>query len=490
MGHQHKSKDLRFLCRARKLALATFAAAVAGAPACGDGAASERAQHVGSMGMQLTAPISGCMEVTAESEPRNESARFLVQGGVEELHVMSGLPLTAVTISARLYDNSTCEGAPLYLASAVSANLSPEQPEVDVILSFIGNGSVNLGATFEGSCPMTPVTSAPPTSSHGLTYDARKKLVLLVTGSEGPGAGSSTLYAFDVTRRTWARIETRGPAPTARSVPGFAYDYSTGKSVLFGGTGEPGTPRDVWEFDWSQCGWQDRTPAELPLEWPSFRWGPGMTYDFATEHVIITTGIQNPTYQWETDPADASVYEWNSPSGTFTVRPPLGTPPFDRGAAVLVGDPIRRVVYLFAGLQENEVIDGPGDTNLYVWDGSNGTWSVRSPNPAPSARLFHAAYFDRVADRFVTTGGLWYGWLWTPEYWQYDPDADSWSLLHTDAAHNRFWSPTAYDEDNGVAVQFGGLLADPVYYGSGPSGPVGDTRLFATGGAITTLGLE
>lgn len=349
-----------------------------------------------------------------------------------------------------------------------------------------GGGSGGLTDAGALPCPSTLVSAPPATSSHGLTYDARKKLVLLVAGSTGPGGGFSQLHAFDTSRRSWARIDSTGPAPSARAVPGFAYDYVTGRSVLFGGTGEPGTPRDVWEWDWDQCQWLDRTPAVLPAEWPSFRWAPGMVYDYATERVIITTGIQNPTYQWETDPADASVYEWDSARGGFTVRPPLGTPPFDRGAAVVVSDPNRQLVYLFSGLRENESPSGTGDTSLYVWDGNRGTWSQRQPSPAPSPREFTPAYFDIAADRLVTVGGLWYGWLWTPEYWQYDPDGDAWTLVSQGEIYNRFWSPIAYDEENAVAIQFGGYFADPVYYGLGPTGPASDTRSF-TGSTVTQL---
>jgi hypothetical protein len=433
----------------------------------------------------INAPLVG---LGALSDPEEDGA---ADAGADAAIIAPGDPNTGDPLSGQGGGLGGSAGpriseGPVDAILVQNAGGSAGAPPIDEGDMNDSGGSSTVADAGALPCPSTVVSSPAATNSHGLIYDARRKLVLLVAGSDGPGAGFSQLHAFDTSRQRWARIDATGPAPSARAVPGFAYDPTTGRSVLFGGTGEPGTPRDLWEWDWDQCQWVDRTPAALPPEWPSFRWAPGMVYDYATQHVIITTGIQNPTYQWETDPADATVYEWDSARGAFNVRPPAGTPPFDRGAAVVVSDPHRQLVYLFSGLRENESPSGTGDTTLYVWDGKAGSWSQRQPSPAPSAREFTPAYFDIGADRLVMTGGLWYGWLWTPEYWQYDPDANAWALLNQGSIYNRFWSPIAYDEENAIAIQFGGFLADPVYYGAGPSGPVGDTRSFA-GASVTPL---
>ena len=359
------------------------------------------------------------------------------------------------------------------------------------------------GSTGAGACAFrTPAT--PPTSDgHGLIYHAARNSVLLLTGATRPGTGPAKLYelSLDGGSPTWYRWDQPfGPVPDSRFAPGFAYDYRTDRAVLFGGNADVPQPREVWE--WDGCKWLNRTPAWAPTAgwpappggvWPSSRWAPAMTYDWASERVILTTGIQNPTFQWETDPADATVYEWDSAAGVFVVRPPLGQPPTDRGASMAIGDRHRKLVYLITGLQENESPSGGWDTSLYVWNGAAGTWSRRTPTPAPSAREFASLYHDLVADRIVVTGGTWYGWLWTPDYWEYEPEANVFTLLATDppvyaptsgfVEMNRFWSPIAYHDLQQVAVQYGGRRASHTncFFDCAPE-MLGDTRLIASGG--------
>jgi len=365
-----------------------------------------------------------------------------------------------------------------------------------------------------GACGgLVAVTSPPPSDAHGFVYDQRRGTYLLFTASTGAGgsAGPPGLYEMSVENGTptWHRFQqVTGPAPSPRFAPGFAYDYRTGRAVLFGGNGSgsgPAQPRDVWE--WDGCKWVDRTPAWAPTAawpaapggvWPSSRWAPSMTYDWASERVVLTTGIQNPTFQWETDPADATVYEWDSDAGVFVVRTPFGQPPTDRGGSTAIGDRNRKLVYLVTGLQENESPGGGWDQSLYVWNGASGTWTKRTALPAPSAREFASIYHDLVADRIVITGGVWYGWVWTPDYWQYNPDANAFSLLATDQGlhmpapgfveMNRFWSPITYDDGRRVAVQYGGRVAETAScFNPCAVEVLGDTRFIASGGIPVTI---
>jgi hypothetical protein len=184
-----------------------------------------------------------------------------------------------------------------------------------------------LGA---GACGVSvAVTSPPPSDAHGFVYDQRRGTYLLFTASTGAGgsAGPPGLYEMSVENGTptWHRFQqVTGPAPSPRFAPGFAYDYRTGRAVLFGGNGSapgPAQPRDVWE--WDGCKWVDRTPAWAPTAawpaapggvWPSSRWAPSMTYDWASERVVLTTGIHiesrgrgalGPRRPWRSGPRPA-----------------------------------------------------------------------------------------------------------------------------------------------------------------------------------------
>jgi len=362
-------------------------------------------------------------------------------------------------------------------------------------------------AALGGCAARTPVPAPPMSYAHGLTYDAGRGVVLLLN--------EAGLYEFDVGKRSWSRIETTGPAPSPRFDPAFTHDYGTSRTVLFGGDDWSGQPTDVWE--WDGCAWIDRTPTPRPADWPTARWAPATTYDWATGHVIVTTGFQTHhndfRYAWESAAADATVFEWNSSVGNFIRRPAAGAPPSARGGAVAIGDRNRNRVYLFTGLQKDEIPNPPSwDTKVYVWNGANGTWSTRAPTPAPSPRAFAAGYHDLAADRIVVTGGLWYLWDWRPDLWQYDPGTNTF-VGSTDPvpAYNRFWSPAAYAEARAESIQFGGLATGPAVFqvtpifsveafpdavfGEGTFNDVGnetivgleDTRIRETGAATSLL---
>jgi hypothetical protein len=308
-----------------------------------------------------------------------------------------------------------------------------------------------------GSCAARTKIPTPPESfGHGLVYDHARGVDLMFAGG--------VLYELDAAGQAqWSRIEANGPAPSARFDAGFAFDRTSGKAVLFGGSDASGLPRDLWE--WDGCSWTDRTPSPLPPNWPSGRWASAMTYDWATGHVIVTTGFQvaydDLHAAWESSAADATVFEWDSSAGTFTARSPAGAPPTRRGGAVAVADQNSKLVYLFDGVQQAESYDAPNnwDTKVYVWDGGAGAWSQRGPSPAPSARAFAAGY-QEANGQIVVTGGLWYGWERRPDNWRYDPTSNTFSST-SGVAFNRAWSPAVFDEGISKAIQFGGLAAGP-----------------------------
>ena len=402
---------------------------------------------------------------------------------------LDGLPTGQVTIGGAAYAGACGNGDPLWLAEPVTVTLRAGEP-TDLTIVFRKNGIATITASFvddEGSpacAQRTPISSPPASSQHGMTYFKPRKETLLATID----GSSMVLYAFATSSRQWFHVDVDAskPIPPARNNPVFELDEATGKAVLFGGESS-GPLADLWEFD--GCGWLNRTPATLPSTWPSPRWAAASAFDPATRRVIITTGIEiaRSTWDWASGVADATVYEWQSDSGTFRVRPPTGAPPAPRGGAVAVGDPSRNVVLLASGL----LAGNQGDSHMYRWDGASGAWAVSAPSPALTDRMFAGMYRDAVADRVVVTGGQFTGWLWKPDYYQYNPATDAFSVVGPDATYNRFWAPIAYDSDQNVAVQFGGYLADSEYYG--PTGPVAapsETRIIASGGVVTTLGLR
>jgi len=355
----------------------------------------------------------------------------------------------------------------------------------------------------DACAPRTPVARPPSSSQHGLVYDIQRGVVLLQILA--PDFNSAELYELNVGTGQWSHVNPNGPLPDPRTSAGFAYDRRTGKSVLFGGKSRTTgfTAHDVWE--WDGCGWTDRTPAALPATWPSARWAPATTYDFASQRVIMTSGFQADITNQTPDPApaDSTVFEWDSDVGTFVVRPPAGTPPWARGGAALIGDPFNQVVYLMGGSNTYGWQFIEADSGVYVWNGTAGSWSRREPTAhpvppvyAPAWRLLAGAYFDVPARRAVITGGMWSSVEDRSSYAMYDPDTNAFSVINGPLSnyevYNRLWSPIAYDDVRNIAVQFGGVGAipmnDPGGYilkeSDGLRGPFADTRYFLSGGQV------
>lgn len=402
---------------------------------------------------------------------------------------LDGLPTGQVVFSGAAYAGACGAGDPLWMADPVTVTLRAGQP-TDLTIVFRKNGIATVTANFvDDEVPpacahRTPISSPPATSQHGMTYFKTLKETVLATSDRS----SIALYAFATPSQQWFHVDVDAskPIPPARTNPVFEFDEATGKAVLFGGD-HGGPLGDLWEFD--GCGWADRTPAVSPSAWPSPRWAAASAFDPATHRVIITTGIEIAlsTWSWASGLADATVYEWQSDSGTFRVRPPKGATPSPRGGAVAVGDPSLNMVVLATGL----LAGNQGDAHVYRWDGTVGAWTASNPTPALSDRMFAGIYRDAVADRVVITGGQFTGWLWNPDYYQYSPTADSFLVVGPDPIYNRFWAPIAYNSDENVAIQFSGYLADSQYYGTtGPTAAPAETRIIGSGGAVTTLSLE
>lgn len=90
-------------------------------------------------------------------------------------------------------------------------------------------------------------------------------------------------------------------------------------------------------------------------------------------------------------------------------------------------------------------------------------WSDVTPGGSPGGRLYHNMVYDVVRDRVVMFGGYDYdAGDWSDETWEYDPGANSWSLVNTTTGPSaRGLFAMAYDSIRGVTVLHGGLIELP-----------------------------
>ena len=95
---------------------------------------------------------------------------------------------------------------------------------------------------------MTTANAAAPRSSHAMTYDTRRKVVVLFGGLDGDG---STLYndTWEYDGTNWIQVDT-GVSPIERYGTPMAYDNLRGKMMFFGGglkNGNFHTSDETWE---------------------------------------------------------------------------------------------------------------------------------------------------------------------------------------------------------------------------------------------------
>ena len=144
-----------------------------------------------------------------------------------------------------------------------------------------------------------PATSPPVLEGMSVAYDAVSQQVVLfggaarTTGTLSSPATNQT-WAFDGT--SWTQLTTSA-APPGRMDASMVYDDSLGKLVLFGGAGsspdvtnaQPQVFGDMWTFDGAT--WQQL----LPQVTPPARFDAQMTYDSATERIVLFGGALSTT---------------------------------------------------------------------------------------------------------------------------------------------------------------------------------------------------
>lgn len=99
-------------------------------------------------------------------------------------------------------------------------------------------------------------TSPSPRDHHAMTYDAKRKRIVLFGGFDG--AYLNDLWEWD--GKSWKRIIASNLPPARGGKPGLAFDAESGKTVLFGGgigggtAAKPEAFGDTWL--WNGIGWE------------------------------------------------------------------------------------------------------------------------------------------------------------------------------------------------------------------------------------------
>jgi hypothetical protein len=308
------------------------------------------------------------------------------------------------------------------------------------IVMYGGGGSLDFPLaetwTFDGSnwTRLAPATSPPGLMAHSMTTDPHRKLVR-VFGGTSSRVTTSALWEWNGTN--WNRPFAGQATPYARYSPGWAYDSSRARTVMFGGYSgtKPGLCRDTWE--WDGVAWLPRypgssvAPGDFPTA-PAARANHAMAVDPTSQTPILfggagSNGELGDTWQWQTS-AWTRLSPPNSPSA--------------RQWHAMAANPVSRGLVLFGG----RITDAAGP-NGDTWEWSSGEWTERSAAVSPPARQWHAMASDTERGGVLLFGGwngryladtwLWDGAGWTPRTSELNPEPRRMHAMATDARRTR-----------------------------------------------------
>ena len=235
--------------------------------------------------------------------------------------------------------------------------------------------------------------------------------------------GTSSCEVWELDPATPA-FTNRTPAldlPTSRSGQAMAYNPSTGKTYIFGGSDMTSgqSLNDLWEWDgktWAQVSADVRPPARTEA---------GLAYDPARKSLILFGGADSYTSTTYGD-----TWEWNSARKWIQLSPASSPGPLSGHG--MVTDTTRNKILLFGGAGDQYNYGYPYSPTLndvWEWDGGTLTWSDRTPiatSNAPSGRQNPILAYDEGRQKlFLYDGGM-YSYD-ASAFWEWDPVSAGWT---------------------------------------------------------------
>jgi len=161
---------------------------------------------------------------------------------------------------------------------------------------------------------MAPSVSPPPRAQAAMVYDPAADRVIMWSGSFPSGDADATVWAYDYNADAWEAVETQG-GPPALWGASMAYDASTGRAIMFGGTlvrPADTKPEDyyeeTWAFDYKAATWTKLSPASHPPARRTHR----LVYDSRANLVVLFGGelAEWGAYERDVWAFDGQTNEW------------------------------------------------------------------------------------------------------------------------------------------------------------------------------------
>jgi Galactose oxidase, central domain len=305
---------------------------------------------------------------------------------------------------------------------------------------FGGNGlsTGRFGDTwiFDGSRWALNNSTAKPTArtGHKMSWDPVRK-VMVVMGGQTPPTNLNSDYVTDswtFNGSTWVK-QNVGSIPPGRGAHVLAWDASTQKTLLFGGSNDDQTFGDTWTFDglvWTKA----TTPVAM-----SARSSATIAWSPKQNSLILVGGDDGISTLDDT-------WRWSAGAWTNLGRNPIVA----RTSAQMLWDARREKLVLFGGEDSLQYAAG-----TLEFDGTS--WSKVTTLSSPPLRSAHAFVWDKGRNTAVLFGGADAGGRELSDAWAYD--GTNWRTLadrSATAPAPRRNATLVADEPNKRFILFGG----------------------------------
>jgi hypothetical protein len=211
---------------------------------------------------------------------------------------------------------------------------------------------------------------------HAMAFDSDRQRTVLFGGFVRDGTEWTAGDTWEWNGEFWTQVSDTGPSP--RHDHAMAYDSTTGRVVLQGGSGTVEAQSETWEWDgesWTQ------TDSDTG---PGPRLGHAMAYDESRKRLVLFGGGPD-------DPGNRDTWERK---GATWARASTSGPAARQHHAMASGG---ETVILFGGLAAAGV-----ESTTWQWDGKH--WAQRG-DFGPRAGFSPAMAYDSARARLVLFGG-------------------------------------------------------------------------------------
>jgi len=231
--------------------------------------------------------------------------------------------------------------------------------------------------------PRSPTARIVP----GMAYDSRDGVTILFGGFDGTARDDT--WAYNLSKNTWKQMSPPS-APPARFEPAMAYDSENGVVVMYGNVDGALGMNDTWTYNYTADTWTQMHPATVPTTQGSYE-GTSLVYDSAAKLMILYLG-QDTQYGGlnETWTYNVSSNTWTNVTGP--VAPPTCSCPH------IVYDAALGLTLLYVG------IFSTNETETWAFNSSANAWKRLFPGANLGRRGAPLMVYDSVHDAVLSVG--------------------------------------------------------------------------------------